>query len=479
MSRQPVIGLEVHLQLKTATKIFCGCSTQFGAGPNSQVCVVCLGFPGVLPVLNKKVLDYGIRVSLALGCSIQEKIVFHRKNYFYPDLPKGYQISQYDLPLGTGGAIEIAPGEKIRIMRAHLEEDAGKLVHKPEESASLVDFNRGGVPLLEIVSEADLKSPEQAHHYLKTLKNILEYLDVSDCDMEKGSLRCDANVSLTGPDGKWGKKVEIKNLNSFKGVSHALTYEIQRQGRLLDAGETITQETRLWDDLAGQTQPMRSKEDAHDYRYFPEPDLVPFSVSVAEIEKARKLLPELPAQRAQRFVEQYALPPVDAAVITAARATADYYEDCVLKTVPDKRALFQKPLSNWILSDLAREMNERNIDSITAINFPPENLVELVALIDSGKISGKMAKDVFVEALKNGQSPSAVVQAKGLSQVTDPGAIRAAAETVIQENPKAVADYKQGKPSALMFLVGQLMKRMKGAASPPVAQAVFKELLDK
>ena len=476
MSYTTVIGLEVHVQLKTASKIFCSCSTQFGARPNSQVCPVCLGFPGTLPVLNRQVLLYGIRVALGLGCSIQPRIVFHRKNYFYPDLPKNFQISQYDLPLGSDGVLQIGP-RTIRVLRVHMEEDAGKLIHKEGEDASLVDFNRTGMPLLEIVSQPDITSPEEAHQYLKMLKSILQYLEVSDCDMEKGSLRCDANVSLSVTPGVLGTKVEIKNLNSFKGVARALAYEIQRQTAALDTGEKIQQETRLWDDLRAQTQPMRSKEFAHDYRYFPEPDLVPFAVSAQEVEKVRAALPELASQRAKRFVEQYGLPEADAFILTSAKLTADYYEACVKAAPPAKKAALKKTLANWIVSELAREMNERNLDDINGLGFSPAHLLELLGLIDSGRISGKMAKEVLIEAVASKQSPSAVVEAKGLVQVTDKGALKEAALAVIQEQPQAAADYRNGKAQSLMFLVGQLMRKTKGAASPAVAQETLRELL--
>ncbi len=479
MSFIPVIGLEVHLQLKTASKIFCGCSTGFGAPPNTQACPVCLGLPGVLPVLNRQVFLYGVRVALALGCGIQPRIVFHRKNYFYPDLPKGYQISQYDLPLGMNGAVELASGKRVRVLRVHMEEDAGKLLHRPE-GGSLVDLNRAGVPLLEIVTEPDLENPEQAYEYLKALKGILEYLDVSDCDMEKGSLRCDANISLKArADAPLGTKAEIKNLNSFRSVARALTYEIGRQEEVLREGGRVIQETRLWDDVKGTTLGMRSKEEAHDYRYFPEPDLVPFAVAAEEVEKAKAALPELPRQRAERFAREYGLPPADAAGLTSSRTTADYYEACVLKLPPAKGQAGPKAAANWILGDLAREINERNLDSIEQLSFNPDRLVELVDLIDSGKISGKMAKEVLTESLQSGQSPRAVVEAKGLSQVTDPEAIRSAARAVIQEQPRAAEDFRQGKSSALMFLVGQLMRKMKGSASPAVSQQVLKELLEK
>ncbi len=478
MSGVTVIGLEVHLQLNTASKIFCGCSTRFGASPNSQVCPVCLGLPGVLPVLNRQVFLHGIRVALGLGCRIQSRVVFHRKNYFYPDLPKGYQISQYDLPLGMHGGLELAGGKKIRILRVHMEEDAGKLIHKPDGGASLVDLNRAGVPLLEIVSEPDLESVEQAYEYLKTLKGILEYLDVSDCDMEKGSLRCDANISLgTESDRLSGTKVEIKNLNSFRAVARALAYEIERQGKMRAEGEKIQQETRLWDDAKGITVGMRSKEYARDYRYFPEPDLVPFSVSAEQVEEVRGALPELPRARAHRFAQGYGLPAADAAGLTASRATADYYEACLRKK--SVSGPFAKSAANWMLGDLAREMNDRHLDGINELGFPPEHLVNLIELIDSGKISGKMAKDVFMECLASKQSPSEVVKVKGWVQVTDRAAILAAAEEVVREHPQPAQDFRGGKDQALMFLVGQLMRRMKGAASPAVSQEVLRELLGK
>lgn len=477
----PVIGLEVHLQLKTASKIFCGCSTRFGAPPNAQVCPVCLGFPGVLPVLNRQALAFGIRVALALHCRIQPRIVFHRKNYFYPDLPKGFQISQYDLPLGTDGFVEIP--RRIRIHRAHLEEDAGKLIHAA--GYSLVDFNRTGVPLLEIVTEPDLTSPEEATQYLKTLKGILEYLEVSDCDMEKGSLRCDTNISLrpaASASGVLGTKVEIKNLNSFKAVARSLGHEIRRQAGVLEGGGKIDQETRLWDDEAGITQGMRSKEYAHDYRYFPEPDLVPFAVAVGEVENIRKNLPELPAQRAHRFARQYQLPEADSRLLTSSKQTADYFEAAVkaakpvsgtgLRPEPDT-----KTLANWILGEMAGRMNDRNLDAIAGLKFPPGALAELAGLIESGKISGKMAKEVFADSLDSGRSPGEIVKAKGLSQVTDRSALAAAAGEVLKENPQAVGDFKKGKDQALMFLVGQLMKRTRGAASPAISQEIIRRLL--
>ena len=480
MTYRTVIGLEIHLQLGTASKIFCGCSTRFAGAPNSQVCPVCLGFPGVLPVLNRKALQLGIRVALGLHCAIQPQIVFHRKNYFYPDLPKAFQISQYDLPLGKNGAVEVGE-QKVRIQRVHLEEDAGKLIHKEEEAASLVDYNRSGVPLLEIVSEPDLTSPEEAHAYLRTLKGILMYLEVSDCDMEKGSLRCDANISLApgsfsqGEElahAKLGTKVEIKNLNSFKAVAQALAFEVKRQTRILEEGGRILQETRFWDDERGMTQGMRSKEFAHDYRYFPEPDLVPFEVSLKEIQEVQDSLPELPQQRLERLMKQYSLPPADAKALTAFKGTADYFESCAQKAPASGKAI-----SHWILGQVSRQMNEQGMDDIAALAFAPEHLVELVNLIDSGRISHKMAKEIFVECLTHRESPKAVVERKRLVQVTDPGALKEMASEVVRSHPKAVEDYHKGKEQSLMFLVGQLMKKTQGSASPAISRQILQDLL--
>lgn len=491
MTFVPVIGLETHVQVKTVSKIFCGCPTEFGASPNSEICPICLGLPGVLPVLNRQVLSLGIRVALGLHCRVCERIVFHRKNYFYPDLPKGFQISQYDLPLGNDGFVQVHE-RKVRIHRVHMEEDAGKLIHKAGEEASLVDFNRCGMPLLEIVTEPDLGSPDEAYEYLKILKTILQYLEVSDCDMEKGSLRCDANISLSPAsaqggkgEGKLGTKVEIKNLNSFKAVARSLSYEIERQTQVLEAGGKLHQETRLWDDLQSQTRPMRSKEFAHDYRYFPEPDLVPFSVSQQEVRRIQASLPELPHQRAARFVSTYRLPEADARGLTASKATADYFEEVVrlakkgTEPASVKKASTEKVLANWVLGDLSREVNALNLEDVSGLKFPPAHLVDLVTLISSGQISGKMAKEVFMEALRSQAIPSAIVRSKGLAQMTDRSALEEAARGVIAEQHKAVTDYRQGKAQALMFLVGQLMKKTKGAASPDVSQDLLRHLLNQ
>lgn len=488
MSYTPVIGLEVHLQLATRTKIFCSCSTVFGAPPNSQVCPICLGLPGVLPVLNRQVLASGIRVALGLQCRICPRLLFHRKHYFYPDLPKGFQISQYDLPLGSGGWVAVGQ-RKIRIRRVHMEEDAGKLVHtEGAQAVSLVDFNRCGMPLLEIVTEPDLTSPEEAHAYLKTLKGILQYLEVSDCDMEKGSLRCDANISLQVPsphrgegqgEGELGTKVEIKNLNSFKAVARALAYEIQRQSQRLSQGERIPQETCLWDDARGVTLPMRSKEYAHDYRYFPEPDLVPFHISAEMVQQVRASLPELPGQRAERLLRTYRLSESDARALTASKETADYFEAAVGGVQGDDAGEKVQALAHWILGEMNRQLNERGLESVADLRFPPEHLVDLMELIHSGKISGKMAKQVFVDSLRTHTCPSEVVRAQGLAQVTDRAALQAAARGVLEEQAGAVSDYRQGKRQALMFLVGQLMRKTGGAASPEVSQAVLRELLEK
>ncbi|UCB57520.1 MAG: Asp-tRNA(Asn)/Glu-tRNA(Gln) amidotransferase subunit GatB [Candidatus Omnitrophota bacterium] len=472
---QPVIGLEVHVQLDTKSKCFCGCSIKFGQSPNSQTCPVCLGFPGSLPVLNEAALKLSLKAALALDCEVSKFIKFDRKNYFYPDLPKNFQISQYDLPLSHNGALFIdseSGRKKIRIRRVHLEEDAGKLVHPEKGKMSMVDFNRSGTPLLEIVSEPDIDSAEEAYDYLLRLKAILEYLEVSDCNMEEGSLRCDANVSLKSAGGALGDKVELKNMNSFKGVKQALEYEIKRQAELLDKKKKITQETRLWDAVKNVTVSMRSKEEAHDYRYFPEPDLVPFILDEDYIKKIRESLPELPQARAERFAREYNIPRYDAAVLTADKYLADYFEQCV--QLYDKT----KIVSNWIMTELLAHLNKRNID-IRYLELKPKSFVSILEMMDEGSISGKLAKEILPEALESKKEPRDIVKEKGLVQVTDTKEIETIVERVIKENPKAAGDYYQGKTSAFTFLVGQIMRVSRGKANPKVANKILKEQLER
>ncbi|MDP3791798.1 MAG: Asp-tRNA(Asn)/Glu-tRNA(Gln) amidotransferase subunit GatB [Candidatus Omnitrophota bacterium] len=471
---ETVVGLEVHLQLATETKAFCGCSTKFGQRPNSQTCPVCLGFPGSLPVLNEKAFFYAIKVALALNCKIQNIIKFDRKNYYYPDLPKNFQISQYDMPLSYDGFVDINSGgarKRIKIKRVHLEEDAGKLVHPAKANYSLVDFNRSGMPLLEIVTEPDISSPQEAYDYLTALKAILQYLKVSDCDMEKGSLRCDANISLKKKeDEKLGVKVEIKNMNSFRWVREGLQYEVQRQTSALGAKERIFQETRLWDAQKLVTISMRSKEEAQDYRYFPEPDLVPFVVDKKVIEDMRNSLPELPQARAKRFVESYGMTEYDAGVLTSDSSIADYFEECV-KNYANKKAV-----ANWIIGDIMAAMNLKNV-SISELAVAPAALVELLKMIDSQAISGKMAKDVLLEMIETKSMPQDIVRSKGLSQISDKGSLENAIKEVLTTNEKSVNDYKGGKKTALTYLVGQVMKQTKGKANPALVNQMLKEHL--
>ena len=474
-SYETVIGLEVHVELKTGTKIFCDSSTEFGADPNTHVCPVCLGLPGVLPVLNKKVLEFGIRAALALNCEVARFSKFDRKNYYYPDLPKNYQISQYDLPLAERGRLDIeTPSglKRIGITRIHMEEDAGKLVHQGTISTtpySLVDYNRTGVPLLEIVSEPDLRSPEEASTYLEKLKTIIQYTGISDCKMEQGSLRCDANVSVR-PTGShiMGTRTEIKNLNSFKALHKALVYEVERQVGVLKAGGAIVQETRTWDETKGITLSMRSKEEAHDYRYFPDPDLVPMVIDREWVEFIRSELPELPDVRRLRFVNELGLSSYDAAVLTDTRELADYFEVC-LAFYPGP-----KPLANWVMGDLARLLNAGNLE-ITSCPVNPKALAEMLKMIDDGAISGKIAKAVFEEMFKTGKGPADIVKEKGLVQITDEGTIAAIVEQVLAGNPKTVDDFKAGKEKALGFLVGQVMKSTRGKANPELVNRLLLE----
>ena len=442
MKYEAVIGLEVHLQLKTKTKAFCGCSTEFGNEPNSQVCPVCLGFPGSLPVLNKTVLDYAIKVALALNATVQEYTKFDRKNYFYPDLPKNYQISQYDLPLSRNGWVNIDSGpnsKRIGIRRVHLEEDAGKLIHR--QDTSLVDFNRAGVPLLEIVSEPDINSPEEAHEYLRVIKSIIEYLDVSDCDMEKGSLRCDANISLR-PEGskELGVKTELKNMNSFKGVKDALAFEIGRQTQILMDGKKIVQDTRLWDAKASETFSMRSKEEAQDYRYFPEPDLPAFIISLDKIAEVKKEIPELPQEKKLRLMKEFGLSQYDAGILVFSKKDADFAEE-VIKAYAGKD---KKPIVNWLIGPLLREANNRNCN-LSDLKVSPESLVELASFVEKGEVSNLSAKAVLTEMIDSAKGPAQIIKDKNLVQISDAASLEGIIDEVIKGNPKSTGDYKQGK----------------------------------
>ena len=474
MEYEPVIGLEVHAELNTDSKLFCGCSTRFGSDPNSQTCPVCLGLPGVLPVLNEKALKHTVMVGLALGCEIAEFSKFDRKNYFYPDLPKNYQISQYDKPFCSEGRLEIeydGTDKTIGIIRVHLEEDAGKLTHFESESG--VDYNRTGLPLLEIVSHPEISSPDEAYHYLIGLKSILEYLEVSDCNMEEGSLRCDANVSIRpkGTDGL-GTKVEIKNVNSFNGVRKALTYEINRLIKLAGRGEKILQETRRWDADTQKTSGMRSKEEAHDYRYFPEPDLVPVEFDQQWIGSIAAELPELPQARRHRFMREYGLVSYDAGVLTAQKEYAEYFEKCC--KIYDN----YKSIANWIMGDIYRELNERKID-IHTCPVTPEMLTGMIKLIDSGKISGKIAKTVFDKMFDSGDSPEKIIEEQGLTQISDSSEIESIIDGILQKNPESVADFRAGKKKALGFLVGQVMRESRGKANPRMVNEILNKKLSQ
>jgi len=474
-----VIGLEVHAQLATESKIFCDCSTEFGAEPNTHTCPVCLGLPGTLPVLNKKVLEYAILTGLALNCEISEYSKFDRKNYFYPDLPKAYQISQFDLPICKNGYIEIDTEKglkRIGITRIHMEEDAGKLIHEgaiASSTGSLVDYNRTGVPLIEIVSEPDMRSPAEAREYLTQLKQILEYLGVSDCNMEEGSLRCDANVSVR-PVGQqeFGTKTELKNMNSFRSVEKALEYEVERQIAVLESGSKVIQETRTWDDTLNKTISMRGKEEAHDYRYFPEPDLVPLEVSKDWVAELEKELPELPRNRKSRFIEEYGLPEYDAGVLTSEKALADFFEEGV-KAYNDPKAV-----SNWVMGEFLRLLKEENME-VEEVKLPGKHLGEMLKLMDEGVISGKIAKTVFEEMFKTGKDPETIVEEKGLKQISDEGQLEEIVLKVIADNPEPVEDFKNGKDRAIGFLVGQVMKETRGKANPQMVNKLLREKLSE
>lgn len=480
MKYEAVIGLEVHTELRTATKIFCSCKTSFGAEPNTNVCPVCLGFPGALPVLNKKVLEFAVRTGLALNCEISRYSKFDRKNYYYPDLPKNFQTSQYDLPICEHGHLDIeVDGKKstVRITRAHMEEDAGKLVHHgtsiTDSDYSLVDYNRTGTPLLEIVSEPDIRSAKEAVAYMEKLRAILQYCGVSDCKMEEGSLRCDANVSVRPVGQKeLGTKTEIKNINSFRGVERAIEYEAMRQAQLLEDGGTVVQETRTWDEKEGVTKSMRKKEEANDYRYFPEPDLVPFTVSDEYIEEIRKTLPELPDARKARYMESYGLAAYDADYLTNDKDRADYFEAMVAAGAEPKEA------ANWLMGDFAKLLSRDNLE-MKAAPVQAAAMADLLKLIAKGTISGKIAKQVFAEMWTSGKDPETIVKEKGLVQISDTGALEELAAKVIAANPQSVADFKAGKKKAVGFLMGQIMKETKGKANPQVVNGILTKMLSE
>ncbi|MEE8136177.1 MAG: Asp-tRNA(Asn)/Glu-tRNA(Gln) amidotransferase subunit GatB [Thermodesulfobacteriota bacterium] len=471
MEFEPVIGLEVHAQLNTKSKIFSPTSTEFGGTPNSHVSPICLGMPGVLPVLNKEVLEYAFKTAIALNCELHPRSRFARKNYFYPDLPKGYQISQYEEPFSTNGWLDIETNgstKRINITRIHMEEDAGKLIHDNPGNSSFVDLNRAGVPLVEIVSEPELSSAEEAVEYMKKLRSILRYIGVCDGNMEEGSLRCDANVSVR-PKGsdKLGTKAEIKNVNSFKYVQKAIEYEIKRQILLLENGEEVIQETRLFDSNKGVTFSMRSKEEAHDYRYFPDPDLLPVVIEKEQIEEIRNSLPELPDQRLTRFKEEYNLPEYDAGVLTSTKEIADYFEDCL------KKYNNPKIVSNWIMTEVLREL--KGEEDIKSFPISPEKLGELLILIDDGTISGKIAKDVFENMFTSGKSANQIVEEKGMKQISDQSELENIVSRILADHPDEISRYKAGDQKLMGFFVGQVMKETKGKANPKIVNEILRK----
>ncbi len=474
MEFETVIGLEVHAQMLTDTKIFCNCSTKFGGAPNSHTCPVCLGMPGVLPVLNKKVVEYAMMMALATNCTINPSNSFARKNYFYPDLPKGYQISQYAYPLAEHGYVWVETNgtqKKIGITRIHMEEDAGKLIHDENNPFSYVDLNRTGVPLIEIVGEPDIRSPEEAAEYLKRLHEILVYLEICDGNMEEGSFRCDANVSIRPMGQKeFGTRTELKNMNSFRNVQRALEYEIKRQQYLVENGQPIIQETRLWDDAQGATNSMRSKEEAHDYRYFPDPDLVKVVVDEDWIAKIRESLPELPVEKRERFIKEYQIPAYDAGVLTADKALALYYEDVVRLCGKPKQA------SNWVMGDVLRFLNEEKRD-IRQCPISAGSLADMINLIEEGTISGKMAKEIIEDMYKTGKPPQDIIREKGLVQITDEGELTKTITAIIDAHPGQLADYRGGREKLFGFFVGQVMKATQGKANPQLVNNLLKKML--
>ena len=471
-----IIGLEVHAELKTNTKMYCNCSTEFGADPNTHCCPICTGMPGVLPVLNKRVVEFATKAGLATNCEISRFSKQDRKNYFYPDLPKAYQTSQYDLPLCIGGHIDInVNGEqkRIGITRIHIEEDAGKLIHDAYTGDTLVDMNRCAVPLIEIVSEPDIRSADEAVAYMQTLKSILEYLDVCDCKMQEGSLRCDVNLSVR-PRGQkeFGTRTETKNLNSFKAIHNSIEFEIKRQIEEVENGGKIYQETRRWDDAKGIGYAMRSKEDAHDYRYFPEPDLAPIILSDEYIQNLKDNLPEMPHIKKERYMKDFDLPEYDADILTSSIKTAKFFEEA------NDICNNPKAVSNWIMGDFTRMLNEKEIE-IDESKVTSQNLAELITLIDKGTISSKIAKQVFEDMFETGENAKDIVEKKGLVQMSDEGAIKEIVQKVVDANPQSIADYKAGKDRAIGFLVGQIMKETKGKANPQIVNKLLLEIINK
>ena len=480
MSREDyevIMGLEVHSELSTKTKIFCSCPTTFGASPNTQTCPICMAMPGTLPVLNEKVVEYAVKAGLATNCEISRNSKNDRKNYFYPDLPKAYQISQFDKPLCEHGYVEIEDNEgnkkKIRLTRIHIEEDAGKLNHDEFGGGSLVDLNRAGVPLIEIVSEPDLRTTEEVEQYLKKLKSILKYIEVSDCKMQEGSFRADVNVSVRKKgDTKLGTRTEMKNMNSFRSITRAIEYEVDRQIDILEEGRKVEQETLRWDDVSGKTFSMRDKEDAQDYRYFPDPDLVAIKLSEEYINQIKENLPELPESRKERYLDQYKLSQKDARIITSSKYLSNLFEEAIAECNNPKAA------NNWIISDISRILNEKEIEP-SQIPFTGKQLGELIVLIEKGVISSSIGKKVLEELFKEPKSPEQIVKEKGWVQISDEGEIKKVVQKILENNPQSVADYKAGKEKALGFLVGQAMKETKGKANPKILNELFLEELKK